>query len=101
MWVGCIPIDPARCSIQLLPTHLPQQAKAIYGEREYVQKTLQGIKAAGFNVIRMWAFNDGEGSGKLQTTPGEGLGLLPTLVFVCKPCTVCLSVPRQHTQKKA
>lgn len=44
--------------------------KAIYGERTYVQETLRAIKAAGCNVIRMWAFNDGEGPGKLQTRPG-------------------------------
>jgi hypothetical protein len=48
-----------------------QQEKAIYNDRDMVRKTLRDIKAAGFNVIRMWAFSDGEGQGKLQTHPGE------------------------------
>lgn len=51
-------------------------------EKQKVRETLQKIKAAGFNVIRMWAFNDtlaaneGEerrlrGEGALQMRPGE------------------------------
>jgi len=46
-------------------------AKSISGEEEYVVKTLQAIKDARFNVIRMWAFNDGDGSDKLQKQPGR------------------------------
>jgi hypothetical protein len=56
-------------------------------EKEYVRETLRNIKAAGFNVIRMWAFNDAfaaneeeerrlKGEGKLQIKPGEGVWLL-------------------------
>jgi hypothetical protein len=47
-----------------------------------VRETLRNIKAAGFNVIRMWAFNDTyaanegderrlRGEGILQMRPGE------------------------------
>jgi len=54
-------------------------AKAIEGKRQYVQETLKAIQDAGFNVIRIWAFNDYDGedlqgpawqAGKLQTKPG-------------------------------
>lgn len=48
-----------------------QQEKAIYNDHDMVRNTLRDIKKAGFNVIRMWAFSDGEGQGKLQTRPGE------------------------------
>jgi hypothetical protein len=48
-----------------------QQSKAIDNDRDMVRKTLRDIQAAGFNVIRIWAFNDGEGQGKLQTRPGR------------------------------
>ncbi|WIA09185.1 hypothetical protein OEZ85_008596 [Tetradesmus obliquus] len=44
--------------------------KAIYNDRDIVRNTLRDIQEAGFNVIRMWAFSDGEGQGKLQTRPG-------------------------------
>jgi hypothetical protein len=50
-----------------------QQSKAIDNDRDMVRKTLRDIKAAGFNVIRIWAFNDGQGHGKLQTRPGRRL----------------------------
>jgi hypothetical protein len=58
-------------------TALPQQEKAIKGEtdpseKKSVTETLRLIKAAGFNVIRIWAFNDGEGPGKLQSNKGAG-----------------------------
>jgi hypothetical protein len=52
---------------------MPQQERAIKGEWKCVDDTLDFVHKTGFNVLRIWAFNDGEGDGKLQATRGVHL----------------------------
>lgn len=50
--------------------HANQTRAASEGTRAMAAETLDEIAALGFSVIRLWAFNDGDGWNALQTAPG-------------------------------
>lgn len=78
MSMECAPL-PTRTADQPLlpPPAAPAQTRAASeGQtRELAAATLDQIAAAGFSVIRVWAFNDGKGWNALQTAPGGAPGV--------------------------